>query len=147
MWTDKFQFEIQVSNQDRTRKFWDEDAAYEFIEHRVWPDGPVCPHCRGVDQIGRLRGQSTRTRTYKCYECRKPFTVKIGTIFEHSKVPMYKWLQAMVLYRGRKHGINANQVGKALGVTFKTAKTMLTLIRKQVSGRGDKASEQLLLED
>lgn len=116
---------------DGTKKFWDEDAAYEFVEQRVWPDGPVCPHCGGVDQIGRLRGQSTRAHTYKCYNCRKPFTVKVGTMFEHSKVPMYKWLQAMVLCRDCKTHVNANQVGQILEVTFKTAKTMLTVIRKQ----------------
>ncbi|NNJ73649.1 MAG: transposase [Anderseniella sp.] len=133
--TDKFEFEKQLPTGDGTKKFWDEDAAYEFIEQRVWPDGPVCPHCGGMDQIGRLQGQSTRARTYKCYNCRKPFTVKVGTMFEHSKVPMYKWLQAMVLCRGRKHHINANQVGKVLGVTFKTAKTMLTLIRNERAER------------
>lgn len=114
---------------DGSRKFWDEDAAYDFVEQRVWPDGPVCPHCSGAGHIGRLKGQSTRARTYKCYVCRKPFTVKVGTILEHSKVPMHKWLQAMVLCRGGKHQINANQVSQVLGVTFKTAKTMLSSIR------------------
>ncbi len=123
---------------DGTKKFLDEDAAYEFVEQRVWPDGPVCPHCGGTDQIGRLQGQSTRARTYKCYNCRKPFTVKVGTIFENSKVPMHKWLQAMVLCRGYKHHVNANQVGKVLGVTFKTAKTMLTLIQKTSARKEEK---------
>jgi transposase-like protein len=132
---------------DGTKKFWDEDAAYEFIEQRIWPDGPVCPRCGGADQIGRLQGQSTRARTYKCYNCRKPFTVKVGTMFEHSKVPMYKWLQAMVLCSDRKHQINANQVGKVLGVTFKTAKTMLTAIRNRTPATKDKCNEQRLLED
>ncbi len=146
MWTEKIGFEDLIPTGDKTRKFWDEDAAYDFIEHRVWPDGPVCPHCGGVDQIGRLQGLSTRTRTYKCYRCRKPFTVKIGTIFEHSKVPMYKWLQAMVLCRDRRRHFNANQVCKVLDVTFKTAKTMLTLIRKQAHGLNDKNSGQLFLQ-
>ena len=116
---------------DGTRKFWDEEAAYEFVEEQVWPDGPVCPHCGGTEQIGRLQGLSTRAHTYKCYACRKPFTVKLGTIFEHSKVPMHKWLQAIVLCRGGEHHINANQVSKVLGVTFKTAKTMLASIRRR----------------
>ena len=95
--------------------------------------GPMvrfCPRCGGVKHIGRLQGSSTRTGTYKCYDCRKPFTVKIGTIFEHSKVPMHKWLQAMVLCRGGEHHINAYQVSNVLGVTFNTAKTMLALIRR-----------------
>lgn len=116
---------------ENSKQFWDEEAAYEFVEQRVWPEGPVCPHCGGAEHIGRLLGESTRTRTYKCYDCRKPFTVKVGTIFEDSKVPLYKWLQAMMLCRNDQHHINANQAGKILGVTFKTANTMLALIRKQ----------------
>ena len=119
---------------DGTRKFWDEDAAYEFVEQRIWPDGPVCPHCGNDKSIGRLRGQSTRVRTYKCYSCRKPFTVKVGTIFEHSKVPMHKWLQAIVLCRGGERLVTAYQVSQVLGVTFKTAKTMLSNIRSRIPG-------------
>lgn len=114
-----------------TKKLWNEEAAYEFVEQRVWPDGPVCPHCGDWEHIGRLKGQSTRARTYKCYGCRRPFTVKVGTIFEDSKVPMHKWLQALVLCRNGKHQLNANQVGKVLGVTFKTATAILARIRGQ----------------
>ncbi len=115
---------------DQSLKFWNEDAAYDFVEQRVWPDGPVCPHCGGMERIGRLNGKSTRIHTYKCYDCRKPFTVKVGTIFQRSKVPMHKWLQAIVLCRGGKQQINANQLSKVLGVTFKTAKTMIASIRE-----------------
>ena len=122
---------------DGTRKFWDEEAAYDFIEEQIWPDGPVCPHCGGTEQIGRLQGLSTRAHTYKCYGCRKPFTVKVGTIFEHSKVPMHKWLQAIVLSRGGEHPINANQASKVLGVTFKTAQTMLDCIRRRERANKD----------
>jgi transposase-like protein len=52
----------------------------------------VCPHCGGVDRISKMGGKSTRIGAYKCYQCRKPFTVKIGTIFEASHVPMNLWL-------------------------------------------------------
>lgn len=109
-------------------KFRDEEAAYEFIERQVWPDGPVCPHCCGSENIGRLNGHSTRIHTYKCYHCRRPFTVKIGTIFEGSHVPMHKWLQAILLVRGAKH-VSPSQAASALGVTFKTAVAMLMRIR------------------
>lgn len=109
-------------------KFRDEEAAYEFVERQVWPEGPVCPHCGNQEHIGRLNGHSTRIHTYKCYDCRKPFTVKIGTIFEGSHVPMHKWLQAILLVRGARH-INASQAASALGVTFKTAVAMLLRIR------------------
>ena len=126
---------------ETTRKFWDEDAAYEFIEQQVWPDGPVCPHCGGTEHIGRLKGESTRTRTYKCYECRKPFTVKVGTLFEDSKVPLHKWLQALVLCRGGEHHINANQAGRVLGVTFKTASAMFARIRTRSRRNKDKEKE------
>src|SRR5436853_401101 len=74
-----------------------ETAAYAWVEARVWPEGPVCPHCGGVDRISKMGGKSTRIGTYKCYQCRKPFTVKIGTVFESSHVKMHLWLQAMYL--------------------------------------------------
>lgn len=77
--------------------FHNEEAAYAYVEARIWPHGPVCPHCGGIDRISKMQGKSTRVGTYKCYQCRKPFTVKIGTIFEDSKVPMRIWLQAMYL--------------------------------------------------
>jgi transposase-like protein len=63
----------------------------------VWPEGPVCPHCGGVERISKMQGKSTRKGLYKCYQCRKPFTVRMGTIFESSKVPLHVWLQAMYL--------------------------------------------------
>jgi transposase-like protein len=64
-----------------------EEAAYEYVEARLWPEGPVCPHCGGTERISKMKGKSTRSGTYKCYVCRKQFTVKIGTIFEDSHVP------------------------------------------------------------
>ena len=60
--------------------FKDEIAAYAFIEARVWPKGRICPHCGVVENSGALKGKSTRPGLYKCYACRKPFTVKVGTI-------------------------------------------------------------------
>lgn len=101
--------------------FHNEEAAYAYIEARLWPEGPVCPHCGGVDRISKMGGKSTRIGAYKCYQCRKPFTVKIGTIFEASHVPLNVWLQAMYLIAGSKKGISSNQLHRTLGVTLKTA--------------------------
>jgi transposase-like protein len=112
------------------KHFHDEAAAYAYVEARVWPEGPVCPHCGGVDRISLMGGKSTRIGTYKCYQCRKPFTVKIGTIFEASHVPLNVWLQAMYLIAGSKKGISSNQLHRTLGVTLKTAWFMSHRIRE-----------------
>ncbi len=112
------------------KAFQDETAAYAWVEARVWPDGPICPHCGGGDRIGKLQGKSTRPGVYKCYQCRKPFTVKVGTVFEDSHVPMRFWLQAMYLLCSSKKGISSNQLHRTLGVTLKTAWFMSHRIRE-----------------
>jgi transposase-like protein len=101
--------------------FHNEDAAFAYVEARVWPTGPVCPHCGGVERISKMQGKSTRKGLYKCYQCRKPFTVRMGTIFESSKVPLHIWLQAMYLVAGSKKGISSHQLARTLGLTVKTA--------------------------
>jgi transposase-like protein len=108
----------------------DEAAAYKWVESRVWPEGPICPHCGGIDRISPMKGKSTRIGTYKCYQCRKPFTVKVGTVFEASHVPMRLWLQAMFLMCSSKKGISSNQLHRTLGVTLKTAWFMSHRIRE-----------------
>lgn len=110
--------------------FHNEEAAYAYVEARIWPEGPVCPHCGGVERIGKMGGKSTRIGAYKCYQCRKPFTVKIGTIFESSHVALHIWLQAMYLIAGSKKGISSNQLHRTLGVTLKTAWFMSHRIRE-----------------
>ncbi|MDE8650972.1 IS1595 family transposase [Novosphingobium album (ex Liu et al. 2023)] len=110
--------------------FHSEEAAYAYVEARIWPEGAVCPHCGGVERISKMQGKSTRVGAYKCYQCRKPFTVKIGTIFEDSKVAMHIWLQAMYLIAGSKKGISSNQLHRTLGVTLKTAWFMSHRIRE-----------------
>lgn len=110
--------------------FHNEKAAYAYVEARIWPNGPVCPHCGGFERIGLMGGKSTRIGAYKCYQCRKPFTVKVGTIFEASHVPLRFWLQAMFLMASSKKGISANQLHRTLGVTLKTAWFMAHRIRE-----------------
>jgi transposase-like protein len=110
--------------------FHDEEAAYAWVEARVWPDGAVCPRCGRVERTSKMGGKSTRIGAYKCYACRKPFTVKIGTVFESSHVPMHIWLQAMFLLCSSKKGISSNQLHRTLGVTLKTAWFMSHRIRE-----------------
>ena len=112
------------------KHFHNEEAAYAFVEARIWPNGPVCPHCGGFERISKMGGKSTRIGTYKCYQCRKPFTVKIGTVFEASHVKMNVWLQAIYLMVGSKKGISSNQLHRILGVTLKTAWFMSHRIRE-----------------
>ncbi|MFI4976372.1 MAG: IS1595 family transposase [Caulobacterales bacterium] len=101
--------------------FHNEEAAYAYVEARLWPQGPVCPHCGGFDRIGKMGGKSTRIGAYKCYQCRKPFTVKVGTIFEASHVPLRHWLQVMFLMASSKKGISTNQIQRTLDCHMKTA--------------------------
>ena len=110
--------------------FHNEQAAYDYVEARIWPEGPVCPKCGGVERIGLMGGKSTRIGLYKCYQCRSPFTVKIGTIFEASHVPMRLWLQAIYLIASSKKGFSSNQLHRTLGVTLKTAWFMSHRIRE-----------------
>jgi transposase-like protein len=111
-------------------QFHNEEAAYAFVEARIWPEGPVCPHCGGFERISKMQGKSTRIGVHKCYDCRKPFTVKVGTIFESSHVPLRLWLQAIFLIASSKKGISSNQLHRTLGVTLKTAWFMSHRIRE-----------------
>jgi transposase-like protein len=110
--------------------FHNEEAAYAFVEARIWPNGAVCPKCGEMKRVSKMGGKSTRIGTYKCYVCRKPFTVKVGTVFESSHVPLRVWLQAIYLMIGSKKGISSNQLHRILGVTLKTAWFMSHRIRE-----------------
>jgi transposase-like protein len=112
------------------KHFHDEAAAYEFLEARIWPNGPVCPHCGRTDRISKMQGESTRTGVYKCYQCRKQFRVTVGTVFESSHVKLHLWLQAVALLSSSKKGISSNQLHRVLGVTLKTAWFMSHRIRE-----------------
>lgn len=111
-------------------EFHNEEAAYAYIEARLWPQGATCPKCGERERVSKMGGKSTRIGAYKCYKCRKPFTVKIGTIFEASHVPMNLWLQAIYLMCASKKGISSNQLHRTLGVTLKTAWFMSHRIRE-----------------
>jgi transposase-like protein len=115
--------------------YHDADKAREHLEAIHWPDGPVCPHCGNCDQkrIKKLQGKSTRPGVFKCNECRKPFSVTVGTVFERSKIPLNKWVLATHLMAASKKGMSAHQLHRMLGVTYKTAWFMAHRIREAMA--------------
>ena len=102
-------------------EFQNEEAAFAYVESKLWPSGSECPHCGVVGQAGRLRGKTTRPGLWKCYACRKPFTVRMGSVFEASHVPLTIWLQAMYLMCASKKGISTRQLQRMIGCGLKTA--------------------------
>jgi transposase-like protein len=113
--------------------FTDENKAREWLEARVWPDGPVCPHCGVIDQATLMKGNSHRPGLYQCNACREPFTVTVGTLYERSKIPLNKWLAATHLMMASKKGMSALQIGRMLGVSKKTAWFLCHRIREAMT--------------
>lgn len=101
--------------------FASEETAIAYVESRLWPDGSVCPHCGVIGEATRSKGKTTRPGLWNCRACRKPFTVKVGTIFEKSHVPMRIWLQAIYLFSSSKKGISTRQLQRTFGGSMKTA--------------------------
>lgn len=99
----------------------DEAAAFAYVEAKLWPEGPVCHHCGVIGQAGRLNGKRTRPGLWKCYACRKQFTVRMGTIFESSHVPLHIWLQVIRLMNSSKKGFSTRQIQRTLNCSMKTA--------------------------
>ena len=113
--------------------FHDEEAAFRFVESLIWSKGPVCPHCGGVERISAIKAnpeKRVRHGLKKCGQCKSQFTVRMGTIFEESKLPLHKWLQAIYLMCSSKKGISAKQLERTLEVTYKTAWFLAHRIRE-----------------
>lgn len=112
--------------------FQNEEAAFAYVESKLWPNGPTCPHCGNADgaRIGKLSGKTTRPGLRKCYECRKPFTVRQGTIFESSHLPLHLWLQVIHLMCASKKGISSRQIQRMLSCSMKTAWFLTHRIRE-----------------
>lgn len=109
--------------------FHDEAKAFEYLEGVLWPEGPVCPHCGSVSgKHYDLR--KTRLGLRKCSDCRKQFTVKVGTVFEQSHIPLNKVLQAVYLMTSSKKGISAHQLHRVLEITYKAAWFLAHRIRE-----------------
>ncbi len=116
--------------------FADEDAAFAYVEARLWPDGPTCPHCGLVGEATRSKGKTTRPGLWNCRPCRKPFTVRMGTVFESSHVQMRIWLQAIYLVCSSKKGISTRQLQRTLGGSMKTAWFLGHRIREMMKDSG-----------
>lgn len=114
-------------------QFHDEAKAFEFLESVIWADGVVCPHCGVVDgrvyDLSGVRGKPSKKNPEgairhglkKCGECRKQFTVKVGTVFEHARIPIHKMLQAVHLMTSSKKGISAHQLHRTLEIAYNSA--------------------------
>lgn len=114
--------------------FHDDNAARAYMEAQRWANGVSCPHCGGVDKCKRLDGAKHRPGLFQCGDCRKQFTVTVGTIFERSKVSLPKWMLATHLMASSKKGMSAHQLHRSIGVTYKTAWFMWHRIREAMTG-------------
>lgn len=112
--------------------FQDETKAREWLEARIWPDGPICPKCGVIDQATLMEGKSHRPGLYQCNACREPFSVTVGTLYERSHVPLNKWLAATQLLMSSKKGMSALQIGRMLGLSKKTAWFLCHRIRESL---------------
>jgi len=113
--------------------FHDEEKAFEYLESVIWADGKVCPHCGGLDRITKVKANPSkriRLGLWRCGDCKKQFTVKVGTVFEHARLPLFKALQAVYLMTSSKKGISAHQLHRVLEVTYKTAWFLAHRIRE-----------------
>ncbi len=110
--------------------FQDAEKARKYLENLRWPDGPVCPHCGGIEKIYTMKSKKARAGLYKCGDCRKQFTVTVKSLFEDSKIPLNKWLMAVFLMCSSKKGISSHQLHRMLGVTYKSAWFMTHRIRE-----------------
>lgn len=120
--------------------FHDEEAAFAYLESVIWTDGAVCPHCGGVDRITKVKAnpeKRIRVGLWRCGDCKKQFTVKVGTVFEHARIPMHKMLQAVYLVTSSKKGISAHQLHRTLEITYKSAWFLLHRIREAMRDGGE----------
>jgi len=117
--------------------FNDETAARKWLEKRVWPHGPVCPHCGAADgDVTELEAGTHRAGLFQCNQCREQFTVTVKTVFERSKIPLTKWLAALFLMTASKKGVSAHQVHRMLGVSYKSTWFMMHRLREAMRQGG-----------
>jgi len=112
--------------------FHDEEAARKWLEARVWPNGPVCPHCKAENRATLMKGKTTRPGLYQCNACREPFTVTVGTLYERSKVPLHTWLAVTHLMMASKKGMSALQISRMIDKPYKTVWFLCHRIRESM---------------
>jgi transposase-like protein len=117
--------------------FTNENKAREWLEARVWPEGPICPHCgASSDDVTKLEGAKHRPGLYQCNQCREQFTVTVKTVFERSKIPLTKWLAALFLLMASKKGVSAHQIHRSLGISYKSTWFMMHRLREALRQGG-----------
>src|SRR5271157_362800 len=112
--------------------FPDQDSARRYLESRLWPQGPRCPVCGTRDRI-----TARKDGFYRCNQCKEDFTVRTGTIFERSHVPLHKWIYAMYLLVTARKGISSMQLAKEIGITQKSAWFVLHRLREACGSKLD----------
>lgn len=116
------------------KHFYNEKAAFAYVESIIWKAGKTCPHCGNT---GKHYALKARVGLNKCAECKKEFTVRIGTIFQDSPIPLHKWLQAIFLLASSKKGISSHQLYRTLQITYKSAWFLSHRIREAMKPSGD----------
>jgi transposase-like protein len=116
------------------KHFYNEKAAFSYVESIIWKAGKSCPHCGNTGKHYELKA---RVGLNKCAECKKEFTVRIGTIFQDSPIPLHKWLQAIFLLASSKKGISSHQLHRTLQVTYKSAWFLSHRIREAMKPSGE----------
>jgi transposase-like protein len=114
-------------------EFHNEVAAFAHLEAIIWADGRVCVHCGAVDRITKVKANPAkriREGLYRCGHCKKQFTVKVGTVFEHMRLPLHKAMQAVYLMTSSKKGVSAHQLHRMLEITYKSAWFLAHRIRE-----------------
>ena len=114
-------------------QFHCEEAAFGWLESKLWPQGPVCAHCGGMGRITKVKAnveKRIRLGLYRCGDCKKQFTVKVGTVFEHARIPLNKMLQAVHLMCSSKKGISAHQLHRILEIQYRSAWFLAHRIRE-----------------
>ena len=107
--------------------FPDVETARTYLESRLWPNGPTCPVCGLGERITARKG---KPGFFQCVQCKEDFTVRTGTIFERSHVPLHKWVYAMYLLVTARKGISSLQLSKEIGITQKSAWFVLHRLRE-----------------
>ena len=125
---------VTISTFQLFQLFPDQESARYYLEARLWPNGPTCPVCAKGNRITTRKAVGF----YRCNACKEDFTVRTGTIFERSKVPLHKWLYAMYLLVTARKGISSLQLSKQIGITQKSAWFVLHRLREAVGGEMEK---------
>jgi transposase-like protein len=130
--------------------FHDDNAAREHLEAILWAQGPVCPRCGVMGaRVTKLQGKSTRPGVYKCKDCRKPFSVTVGTVMERSHIPLSKWLLAAQLMASSKKSMSAHQLHRMLSTSYEAAWSLFHRLREaanDIDGAGPIGGEGKVIE-